>query len=199
LRFNSYLTEFLRYLKTHIENNEEFLLISKPSAYGFNILEKIPSLPFGLYYTYIKPVPDVTYKVIFQNVESFKTWHAHLGHPRIGIMRKITSNCIGHDLKFAKLPKPSDFICISCATRKLILRPSPLKIHAKPLMFLERIQGDICGPIQPLSRSFIYFMVLTDASTRWSHMCLLSTCNHAFDKIITQVIRLKAHYPEHQI
>jgi hypothetical protein len=82
---------------------------------------------------------------------------------------------------------------------KLILRPSPLKIHAEPLKFLERIQGDICGPIQPLSGPFRYFMVLIDASTRWSHMCLLSTRNHAFAKIMTQVIRLKAHYPKHQI
>ena len=30
-------------------------------------------------------------------------------------------------------------------------------------------------------------------------MCLLSTRNHAFAKIITQVIRLRAHHPEHQI
>jgi hypothetical protein len=114
-------------------------------------------------------------------------------------MQKITCNCIGHDLKPAKFPKRSDFICTSCATRKLILRPSPLKIHAEPLKFLERIQGEICGPIQPLSGLFRYFMVLIDASTRWSHVCLLSTRNHAFAKIITQVIRLKAHYPEHQI
>ena len=47
---------------------------------------------------------------------------------------------------------------------KLILRPSYLKIHAEPLKFLERIQGDICCPIQPLSGPFRYFMVLIDAS-----------------------------------
>jgi hypothetical protein len=69
-------------------------------------------------------------------------------------MRKITGNCIGHDLKSAKFPKPSDFICTSCATGKLTLRPSPLKIHVEPLKFLERIQGDIYGPIQPLSGPF---------------------------------------------
>ena len=53
------------HISTHTENNEEFLLISKPSEYGTNILERIPSLPSGLYYTYIKPVPHVTYNVIF--------------------------------------------------------------------------------------------------------------------------------------
>ena len=40
---------------------------------------------------------------------------------------------------------------------------------------------------------------LIDASTRWSHVCLLSTRNHAFAKIISQVIRLRAQNPEHQI
>ena len=42
-------------------------------------------------------------------------------------------------------------------------------------------------------------MVLIDASTRWSHVSLLSTRNHAFAKIIAQLIKLKAHYPKHRI
>jgi hypothetical protein len=84
-----------------------------------------------------------------------------------------------------------------CTT--LILRPSYLKIRVEPLKFLEHIQGDICGPIQPLSGPFRHFMVLIDASTRWSHVRLLSTRNHAFAKIIAQVIKLKAQYLEHQI
>jgi hypothetical protein len=42
-------------------------------------------------------------------------------------------------------------------------------------------------------------MVLIDASTRWSHMCLLSTRNHAFTKIMAQVIKLKANFSKHQM
>ena len=42
-------------------------------------------------------------------------------------------------------------------------------------------------------------MVLIDASTRWSHVCLLSTRNHAFARFIAQIIKLRAHYPEHGI
>jgi hypothetical protein len=42
-------------------------------------------------------------------------------------------------------------------------------------------------------------MVLIHASTRLSHVCLLSTHNHAFAKFMTQVIRLKANYPEYRI
>jgi len=187
------------HVETDEEHKEEFLLLIKDTRYGKQLLEKIPSLPSRIYYTYIKPVPHVAYKIIFQNVNTFQTWHDRLGHPGIGMMRKIINNSHGHDLANSKFPNSSDFICTACATGKLILRPSYLKIKAEPLKFLERIQGDICGPITPLSGPFRYFMVLIDASTRWTHVCLLSTRNHAFAKLIAQVIRLRAIYPEHQI
>jgi hypothetical protein len=115
------------------------------------------------------------------------------------MMQKIIGNYTGHDLKDVKFLKSNDFVCTSCAMEKLILRPSPPKIHAESLRFLEHIQGDICGSIQPLCGSFRYFMVLINASTRWSHVCLLFTCNHAFAKFMTQVIRLKVNYPEYRI
>jgi hypothetical protein len=111
------------------------------------------------------------------------------------MMQKIIRNCTSHDLKDVKIPKSNDFVCTSCAMGMLILCPSLLKIHAKTLRFLERIQGDVCGPIQPLCGPFRYFMVLIDTSTRWSHVCLRSTRNHAFAKFMTQVIRLKVNYP----
>jgi peptide/histidine transporter 3/4 len=187
------------HVETHEENNEQFLLLTKDTGYGKQTLERVPSFPSGLYYTYIKPVPHVAYKVIFHNVDAFKTWHERLGHPGIGMMRKIMSNSSGHGMSDRKFPQSSDFVCTSCATGKLILRPSHLKVQAEPLKFLERIQGDICGPIQPLSGPFRYFMVQIDASIRWSHVCLLSTRNHAFAKWIAQVIRLRANKPEHQI
>jgi hypothetical protein len=184
---------------THEGNKEEFLLITKSSGYGHEILQRILSTLSGLYYTYIKPVPYVAYKVIFQNVDTFSTWYLRLGHPGIGMMRKIIGNCTGHDLNDAKFPKSNNFVCTSCAMGKLILHPSPLKIHAEPLRFLERIQGDICGPIQPLCGPFRYFMVLIDASIRWSHVCLLSKHNHVFAKFMMQVIRLKVNYLESRI
>jgi transposase InsO family protein len=42
-------------------------------------------------------------------------------------------------------------------------------------------------------------MVLIDASTKWSHVCLLSTRNHAFARFIAQIIKLRAHHPEYAI
>jgi hypothetical protein len=107
-------------------------------------------------------------------------------------------NCTSHDLKDAKFSKSNDFVCTSCAMGKLILQPSSLKIHVEPLK-LEHIQGDICGPIQSLCGPFRYFMILIHTSTRWSHVCLLSTCNHASTKFMMQVIRLKVNYPKYRI
>jgi hypothetical protein len=90
-------------------------------------------------------------------------------------------------------------MCTACAKGKLITRPSILKIRDESPVFLQRIQGDICGSIQPLSGPFRYFMVLIDASTRWSYGDLLSTRNHAFSKLIAQIIRLKASFPDNRI
>jgi len=42
-------------------------------------------------------------------------------------------------------------------------------------------------------------MVLIDASTRWSHVFLLSTRNQTFAKLLTQLIKLRAHFPDYQI
>ena len=42
-------------------------------------------------------------------------------------------------------------------------------------------------------------MVLVDASCRWSHVCLLSTRNVAFARLLAQIIKLRAHFLEHSI
>ena len=98
-----------------------------------------------------------------------------------------------------KILLSNDFFYTACSQGKLIIRPSPLKITIECLAFLERIQGDRCEPIQPASRPFRYFMVLTDASTCWSHVCLLSTNNVAFARFLSQVIQLRALFPNHAI
>ena len=42
-------------------------------------------------------------------------------------------------------------------------------------------------------------MVLIYASSRWSHVCLLSTRNIAFTRLRALIIRLKAQFPDHPI
>ena len=65
--------------------------------------------------------------------------------------------------------------------------------------FLERIQGEICGPIHPPCGPLRYFMVLIHASTRWSHFYLLSTKNVAFARMLAQIIRLWAQFLNYPI
>jgi hypothetical protein len=52
------------HIVTREENNKESLLITKTNGDGYDILERIHSLPSGLHYIYIKPIQHVMYKVI---------------------------------------------------------------------------------------------------------------------------------------
>jgi len=79
------------------------------------------------------------------------------------------------------------------------MRPSPARIKIESPTFLERIQGDICGPIHLLCGPFQYFMVLIDASSRWSHICSLSTRNVTFARFLAQIIRLQAQFLDYTI
>ena len=104
------------------------------------------------------------------------------------MMRRIINNFLGHPLKNQKILMPNDYNCVACSQGKLIIKPSFTKVEYESPTFLERIQGDICGLIHPPSRLFRYFMVLIYASTRWSHVCLLSTRNIAFTRLLAQII-----------
>ena len=75
---------------------------------------------------------------------------------------------------------------------KLVIRLSPTKVGIEFPRFLKHIQDDICGLIHPPSRLLRYFMVLVDASIIWSHVCLLSTRNLTFTRLLAQIIRLQA-------
>jgi Integrase core domain len=82
---------------------------------------------------------------------------------------------------------------------KLIIRSSKNKIENKSPLFLERIQGDIYRHISPSCGPFRYFMVLIDASTRWSHIYLLATKNIVFARLLAQIIQLRANFLDYQI
>ncbi|WOH11600.1 hypothetical protein DCAR_0831090 [Daucus carota subsp. sativus] len=115
------------------------------------------------------------------------------------MMRRIVENSVGHPLKTQKIILQDELHCSACSLEKLIVRPSPVKLQTESPKFLERIQGDICGPIHPSSDPFRYFMILIDASTRWSHVCLLTTRNTAFAKLLAPIIKLRAQFPDHPI
>ncbi|GJY07590.1 disease resistance CC-NBS-LRR class family protein [Tanacetum coccineum] len=179
-----------------IENKKYLHIINENQVF-----EKLPMLHSGLHYTHINvPQAHMAVKEKYCNHGIFSLWHDRLGHPGLTIMKKIVKNTHGHPLKdqrFSKMDKVP--LCTSCSIGKLIVRPSPLKIENESPMFLERIQGDICGPIHLPCGPFRYFMVLIDASNKWSHVSLLSTRNVAFAKFLAQIIKLRAHFPDYTV
>jgi transposase InsO family protein len=108
------------------------------------------------------------------------------------MMRIIIESTNGHPLKDLKILLSKKLSRAICSLGKLIIRSSKNKIKNESPLFLERIQGDICGP-------FRYFMVLIDASTRWSHVCLLATRNVAFASLLARIIQLRANFPDYKI
>lgn len=157
-----------------------------------HIVEKLPSLSTGLYYTYIRPFNNHIAMILkFEDQNSFKLWHGRLSHPGQNMMRRIITNSMGHNMPNNNLPLANEFICEACG--------KDTKVGIESPTFLEWIHGDICGPIYPSSGPFRYFMVLIDASTRWTHVCLLSTRIYAFAKFIAKIIKLRAHFPDYQI
>ena len=79
------------------------------------------------------------------------------------------------------------------------MNPYFSKVTFESLVFLEIIRGDVCGHIHPPCGPFRYFMVLIDASTRLSHVCLLSTKNVAFARLLAHMIKLPAQFPDYLI
>jgi hypothetical protein len=112
--------------KTHEDNEEEFLLFTQLTGYGKQFCEKNPLL--GLYYTNIKPIEHVAYKIIFQLLGAFQTWHDQFGTPRIGTMSKIISNSIDHAMENVKLQLSKNFCCNARVVGNLILGSSYLKL-----------------------------------------------------------------------
>ena len=82
------------------------------------------------------------------------------------MMRRIIEHSDRHPLKNQKILFLDKYSCVACSQGKLIVRPSFSKVIYELPVFLERIHGNICGPIRPPCGHFCYFMVLIDAFTR---------------------------------
>ncbi|KAL0544404.1 hypothetical protein IC582_019519 [Cucumis melo] len=187
-------------LKLTIKNNIEYLYITFIVSHEKCILETLSAFSSGLYYTHIRVIETyATMNLKFMNLNMFTVWHDRLSHPGSIMMRIIIENSYGHPLKNQKILQSNELSCIACSQGKLIIRPSPTKVGVELPTFLERIHGDICGPINPPSGPFRYFMVLIDASSRWSHVCLLLSQNLAFARLLAQIIKLRAQFPDYTI
>ncbi|KAL4020716.1 hypothetical protein IC575_019497 [Cucumis melo] len=184
------------HVETNNKNNREYLYITFIVLCEKRILETLSVFYSGLYYTHIRVIEIyATMNPKFMNLNMFTVWHDRLGHP----VRRIIENFHGHPLKNQKILQSNELSCIACSQGKLIIRPSPAKVGVESPTFLERIHGDICEPINSPSGPFRYFMVLIDTSSRWSHVCLLSRRNLAFARLLAQIIKLRAQFPDYTI
>ena len=148
--------------ETTTEGNMKYINITTNILGKKKILEKLPKLPSVLHYTYIHQIECNL--VVKEAPKTMTLWHDRLGHPSSTMMHKIVEGTHGHPLKGLKLTR-EDRPCEACSLGKLITKHSPGKIQTESPAFLERIQGDVCGPIHPPSGPFRYFMVLIDASS----------------------------------
>ena len=188
------------HIETMNEGNKECLNITSIFSGKIIVAEKLSAFSFWLYHTTIKSIEsNVVVNQKFNDPKIFNLWHDRLGHPGSSMIRRIIEHSNGHPLNNQKILLPNELSCEACSQGKLIVRSSINKIMSESPVFLERIHSDICGPIHPPCGPFRYFMVLIDASTRWSHVCLLSTRNVAFARLLAQIIKLRAHFSDYPI
>ena len=153
-----------------------------------------------MYHATIKPIESyVVVNQKFNDLKVFVIWHDRLGHLGSSMMHRIIEHSHGHPLKNQKILSPNEYSCVVCSQGKLIVRSSFTKVISESPVFLERIYGDICESIHPSCGPFHYFMILIDASTKWSHVCILYTRNVAFARLLAQIIKLRAQFPDYLI
>lgn len=90
-------------------------------------------------------------------------------------------------------------LCCACVQGKMITWPSIWKLPQELPPMLERLHGDICGPINPISGPFRYFLVLINVSNKQSHILLLSIRNMVFANLISMLIHFRTHFLDYLI
>ena len=146
------------HIETMNHDANEYLLITFIISGQKCILEQLSSLSCGLHQTTIRSIESyVVMNQKFNDSNAFLLWHERLGHPGISMMRRIVQNSNGHPLTSRQILVIDAYTCAACSKGKLIIRPSFTKVTFEYPTFLERIQGDICGPIHPPSGPFSLF------------------------------------------
>ncbi|CAA7040494.1 unnamed protein product [Microthlaspi erraticum] len=145
------------HIETVSEGKVEYLHITRITQGSKAIVERLPAFSTGLYFTNINTIEaniavhqklltgHQKLSVVHQKCnENFNVWHDRLGHPGTGMMRKIIINSCGHSLQNQKI-LPNDFTCAACAQGKLIIRPSPAKMIARPLLMRSQLPVSAWG------------------------------------------------------
>ena len=85
------------------------------------------------------------------------------------------------------------------ALRKKRLKSQSVTKRGTPARHPLRVPGRGRHTIHRPCGPFHYFMVLINASMRWSYVCLLSAQNIAFARLLAQIIKLRAQFPNYPI
>ena len=64
---------------------------------------------------------------------------------------------------------------------------------------LHQLHKDICGPINPPSRQYRYFLVIVNALGSHSEVLFFTIQNMTFPKFLAILIRYKNHFPDYPI
>lgn len=121
-------------------------------------------------------------------------WHNRLGHPGATMLRRMVPLLTGHTLCTSDVHMVGT--CGACVQGKYSKRPSQWKLPTELPQPLQRLQGDVCGPISPPSGPFRYFLVLVDASGVHAEVSLLTTRNLVFPKLLAMLLRMRTHFPD---
>ena len=124
-------------------------------------------------------------------------WHERLGHPGTTIFCWMFPLLIGHNLITADAGKTNE--CVACIQGIYIKKPSIWKLPIELPPPLYRLHGDICGPINPPSRTFRYYLVLVDASGSHFEVVLLPTRNLVFPRLLAILLLYRNHFPDNPI
>jgi hypothetical protein len=177
---------------TSMKGKIEVLHILRQTKRGQKICETLPSQPPGLYVTQLQ-----AFHTEHKGRTPTKRWHDHLGHPGMTMYKRIIRDSIGipDDVK----PSTMKNHCLACSHGNMITRPSISKIVYTIQKFLEQLTADVCGSIEPASGPFGFFLAIGDSSSKWSQISLLSTRNLVFARILANILKLRAQFPEYPI
>lgn len=180
------------HIKSSLGNKDDSLRIYRECGQEQIIHKTLPYYPPGLY-----AAPIYSYQVEKTNTTITELWHYRLGHPGTSMYQIILRDTRGipNIVHPTSMKKP----CVACAQGKLQIRPSVSKTVHKIPVFLEQLNVDVCGPIEPPSGPFCFFLVMIFSSTKWSQVSLMSTRNLVIARLLTQLLRLRAQFPNSPI
>jgi hypothetical protein len=121
-------------------------------------------------------------------------WHSRLGHHGTTLFQYMLPIFTGH----AVCPKDANKVgdCVACSQGKLIQRPSRWKSSTKLPLRFQRLQSDVCGPINLPWGFFRYFLVLVDASGMHFKVSLLNTKNMVIPKLLAMLLKFWPYFSD---